>query len=176
MEPKPAPAQKQPFKDRSLEIYSKAIRKTSNDRYRRWMAGHHIYVKRPDPPTRTWHRIHRRSQTIRAAKAHALRCASTRTRKLLQKAKETAFYQFQNDLYKKEPPAVEAMDDEPEEVVDMEQFFQEFEAWSKNDMNIYDKLRQIDIQPLLLDEDDPEYVEECLKDGEDTWFKTHFRK
>ena len=36
---------------------------------------------------------------------------------------------------------VEAVDEESEEEVIMEQFYREFEAWSKKDMDIYDKLR-----------------------------------
>ena len=45
-----------------MEIYSKAIKKDGARRYRKWMADHHMYVKRKPPPERTWHRIHRRSK------------------------------------------------------------------------------------------------------------------
>ena len=64
---------------------------------------------------------------------------------MLQQGRKDTFYKWQRDQVEKEPPVIETVDEESSEEVIMEQFFREFEAWSKADMNIYDKLRQIDI-------------------------------
>ena len=60
---------------------------------------------------------------------------------MLQQGRKAAFFKWQRDQVQKEPPVVEAVDEESEEDVIMEQFYREFEAWSKKDMDIYDKLR-----------------------------------
>ena len=60
---------------------------------------------------------------------------------MLLKAKETTFYNWQRSEHSQKTPPAEAEDEDSEEVVSLEQFIQEFEAWIKVDMNIYDKLR-----------------------------------
>ena len=81
---------------------------------------------------------------------------------MLQQGRKDAFYKWQRDQVEKEPPVIETVDEESSEEVIMEQFFREFEYWSKRDMNIYDQLRLIDVHPLQLDGEDPEYIQQCL--------------